>query len=106
MNSIERITAALNHQESDRVPAYPFLVGITRKLVGASYEKWSTDAETCANAYSKAVREYDRDCVVSLIDLSIECTTWGQGLIFSEQDAAHLSIRQVKRLAWEEGILV
>ena len=89
MNSIERITAALNHQEADRVPAYPILAGVTRKLVGASYEKWSTDAETCANAYIKAVRKYDLDCVVSLIDLSIECTAWGQELIFSEQDAAH-----------------
>ena len=89
MNSIERITAVLNHQEADRVPAYPILAGVTRKLVGASYEKWSTDAETCANAYIKAVRKYDLDCVVSLIDLSIECTAWGQELIFSEQDAAH-----------------
>ena len=29
MNSIERITAALNHQEADRVPAYPILAGVT-----------------------------------------------------------------------------
>ena len=56
MNSYERVSMALNHQEPDRVPVYPILAGVTRKLVGASYEKWSTDAETCANAYLEAVR--------------------------------------------------
>ena len=39
MNSYERVVSALNHQEADRVPAYPILAGVTRKLVGASYEK-------------------------------------------------------------------
>ena len=38
MNSYERVVTALNHQEPDRVPVYPILAGITRKLVGASYE--------------------------------------------------------------------
>lgn len=89
MNSYERVTAALNHQEADRVPVYPILSGITRKLVGATYEKWSTDAETCAKAFLESTRQFDIDCVVTLIDLSIECDAWGQELVFSEQDAAH-----------------
>lgn len=89
MNSYERVVAALNHQTPDRVPVYPILAGVTRKLVGASYEKWSTDAETCANAYLAAARQFDLDCIVTLIDLSVECDAWGQKLIFSEEDAAH-----------------
>lgn len=93
MNSYERVSMALNHQEPDRVPVYPILAGVTRKLVGASYEKWSTDAETCANAYLEAVRRFDLDCVVTLIDLSVECDAWGQELVFSELDAAHPNYR-------------
>lgn len=73
MNSYERVVAALNHQTPDRVPVYPILAGVTRKLVGVSYEQWSTDAETCANAYLAAARQFDLDCIVTLIDLSVEC---------------------------------
>ena len=51
MNSYERVVAALNHQEPDRVPVYPILSGITRKLVNASYKEWSTNAEVCAKAF-------------------------------------------------------
>lgn len=89
MNSYERVVAALNHQEADRVPVYPILSGVTRKLVGATYEEWSTNAEICANAFLEATRQFDIDCVVTLIDLSVECDAWGQELVFSEQDAAH-----------------
>ena len=48
MNSYERVAAALRLEKPDRVPVYPILAGVNRKLIGASYEKWSTDAETCA----------------------------------------------------------
>lgn len=89
MTSYERVAAALNHQEADRVPVYPILSGITRKLVGATYEEWSTNAEICANAFLESTRQFDIDCVVTLIDLSVECDAWGQELVFSEQDAAH-----------------
>lgn len=89
MNSYEREVKALNHEEADRVPVYPILSGVTRKLVGASYEKWSTDAETCASAFLESTRRFDIDCVVTLIDLSVECDAWGQKLIFAENDAAH-----------------
>ena len=37
MNAYERVSAALAHKEADRVPVYPILSGITRKLVGADY---------------------------------------------------------------------
>ena len=34
---------------------------------------WSQDAEVCANAYLKCAEEFDIDCIVTLIDLSVEC---------------------------------
>lgn len=89
MNSMERVVAALSHQEADRVPVYPILAGITRKLVNASYEQWATDADTCAAGFIESTKQFDIDCIVTLIDLSVECDAWGQKLIFHEEDAAH-----------------
>lgn len=89
MNSYERVAAALSHKETDRVPVYPILSGITRKLVGATYKQWSTDAKVCADAFIKSTEQFDIDCVVTLIDLSVECDAWGQKLIFPENEAAH-----------------
>lgn len=89
MNSIERISALLSHKPADRVPVYPILCGINRKLVNASYPEWSTNAEVCANGFLKTVEEFDIDCVVTLIDLSVECDAWGQRIIYPENEAAH-----------------
>lgn len=89
MNSMERVAAALQHREADRVPVYPIISGASRRLVGASYKDWSTDAEICSRAFLKAREEFGLDCIVTLIDLSIECTAWGQKLIFPEDEAAH-----------------
>ena len=89
MNSFERMTAALNHQEPDRVPVYPILSGVTRHLVGADYPTWSNDADVCAKAFIKSAEEFDIDCIIALIDLSVECDAWGQKIIFPENEAAH-----------------
>ena len=89
MNALERMQAVLSHQVPDRIPAYPILSGVSRNLVGATYEEWSTDADVCARGLIKAAEDYDLDCVVSLVDLSIEAEAWGQPLIFPENEAAH-----------------
>jgi uroporphyrinogen decarboxylase len=89
MKPIERVTAALQHKEPDRVPVYPILSGVTRKLIGATYEKWSTDAETCADALIKAQETFDLDCIVTLIDLSLEADAWNLATIFPSNEAAH-----------------
>lgn len=89
MNSFERVAAALSHKEADRVPVYPILSGITRKLVNADYPTWSTDADVCASAFLKSAEEFDIDCIVSLVDLSVECDAWGQKIIYPENEAAH-----------------
>lgn len=89
MNATERVSAMLTHKETDRTPVFPILSGVTRKLVGATYEEWATNADVCAEAFYKAVKEFDLDGIVTLIDLSVECDAWGQELIFHENDAPH-----------------
>lgn len=89
MTHMERVLCAMSHKEPDYVPVYPILSGVTRKLVGASYYEWANDADICSKALIKAAEEYDQDCIVTLIDLSVECDAWGQKLIYPENMAAH-----------------
>ena len=89
MNSIERVVTAISQKEPDYVPVYPILSGVTRQLVNADYKTWSTDADVCTAAFVKAAQEFDIDCLVTLVDLSIECDAWGQELIYPENEAAH-----------------
>ncbi|MCC8141550.1 MAG: uroporphyrinogen decarboxylase family protein [Lachnospiraceae bacterium] len=95
MNSMERVVMTLNHQEADRVPVYPIIAGAARRLVNASYEDWSKDADICAESMILAQKEFDLDCIVTLIDLSIECTAWGQELIYPADEAAHPNYKNV-----------
>lgn len=89
MTSYERVAAALSHKEADRLPVYPILSGCNRRLVGASYKQWANDAQLCAESYLKAAELFELDCIVTLIDLSVECEAWGQELIYPENEAAH-----------------
>ena len=92
MKPIERVVAALNHKQADRVPVYPLLNGVGRSLVGADYKKWATDAEICAEAYIKVTDEIEPDCICTLTDLSVEAGDFGQKIIYPETEAAHPDI--------------
>lgn len=89
MNSMERVVKTLSHQEADRVPVYPIISGASRRLIDVNYKEWSNDADLCAKALLKAREEFDLDCIVTLIDLSVECDAWGQELVYPENEAAH-----------------
>lgn len=89
MTSLERIATILAHREADRVPVYPLLNGISRKLIGIDYKTWSTDAEKCAQAYLAVTKKYDLDIICTLTDLSVEAADFGQAIIFPENEAAH-----------------
>lgn len=89
MNSMERVITILQHKEPDRVPVYPILSGASRRLLNVSYKEWSTDADICSKSLLEARKKFDLDCIVTLIDLSIECDAWGQELIYSPDEAAH-----------------
>ena len=82
MTHMERVLCAMRNEEPDYVPVYPILSGVTRKLVDATYYDWANDADICSKALIKAAEEFDQDCIVTLIDLSVECDAWGQKLVF------------------------
>jgi uroporphyrinogen decarboxylase len=89
MNSLERVGTILQHREADRVPVYPILSGVTRKLTGISYKDWATKAECTAEALIKASEEFELDVICTLTDLSVEAADFGQKIIYPEDEAAH-----------------
>ncbi len=89
MRPIERVSLTLQHQEPDRVPVYPLLCGVSRKLVGASYPKWSLDMDVCGEAYERVTEQFNLDIICTLIDLSVEAADFGQKIIYPENEAAH-----------------
>ncbi len=89
MNSLERVGLTLQFKEADRIPVYPIVSGVSRKLVDASYKSWATDADVCAEALMKITEELDLDIICTLTDLSVEAADFGANLIFPENEAAH-----------------
>jgi uroporphyrinogen decarboxylase len=89
VKAIERVMMTLQHQEPDRVPVYPFMSGISRSLVGASYPRWATDADVAAEAFIRVTDELDLDMICTLVDLSVEAADFGQKVIFPENEAPH-----------------
>lgn len=92
MKPIERVVLTLQHKEADRIPVYPLLNGVSRKLVNAPYPTWSTDMDVCAEAYEKVTDLFNLDIICTLIDLSVEAADFGQKVIYPENEAAHPDI--------------
>lgn len=88
MNSLERVTMAINHQEPDRVPVYPLINSISRNYLGIDYAEWTQDPHKCAQAIIKATDECDVDVICTLVDLSIEAADWGMAMKYPKDKAA------------------
>ncbi len=90
MRPIERVSLTLQHKEADRVPVYPLLCGVSRKLVNASYPEWSLDMDVCGEAYERVTEQFNLDIICTLIDLSVEAADFGQkNHLPPENEAAH-----------------
>ncbi len=89
MTALERVSLTLQHKEADRVPLYPLLNGVGRRLVGADYPTWSTDMQVCGDAYEAVTDKFDLDVICTLIDLSVEAADFGQTLVYPKNEAAH-----------------
>lgn len=92
MSPRERVSAALQHQCPDRVPVYPILSGVSRKLINASYFDWATNADICAEALIKVTDDFGLDCICTLTDLSVEASDFGQKIFYPKNEAAHPDI--------------
>lgn len=88
MNSLQRVSKILNHEEADRVPVYPLINSVSRKALDISYEEWSKNPELCAQAILKTTEELDLDIICTLVDLSVEAADFGQEILYFEDKAA------------------
>ena len=89
MNSLKRVSLALNHKEADRIPVYPLINSISRNYTGIDYATWSLDANLCAKSIIKATDYLNVDVVCSLVDLSVEAADFGQQILYPKDRAAH-----------------
>lgn len=88
MNSLQRVSTILNHQEADRIPVYPLVNSVSRKSLGITYEEWTKDIDKCAEAILRTTEELDLDVLCTLVDLSVEAADFGQELLYFEDKAA------------------
>lgn len=89
MNSLERVVLTLQHKEADRVPIYPLLNSVARKVINATYADLALDPEICARAYIKLTEDYDLDVICTLTDLSVEASDFGAKIIYEDEEAAY-----------------
>lgn len=88
MNSLERVTKTINHEEADRVPVYPLINSISMKYMGLNYSEWTQDPVKCAECIIKATDELDVDVICTLVDLSVEAADWGMAMKYPKDKAA------------------
>lgn len=88
MNSLERVNLTLQHKLADRVPVYPIINSVSRKVLGITYEEWTKNVDLCAEAIIKTTDALDVDVITTLVDLSVEAADWGQELLYFDDKAA------------------
>jgi uroporphyrinogen decarboxylase len=89
MTSIERCVAAVQFKEADRVPCVPIICGASRRVYGISYAEWAQDPELCAKSWIQSQQLFGYDAFVTLTDLSVECSDFGQEVIYPADDTPH-----------------
>ena len=89
MTSLERVAAALQHKEADRVPAAPLVCGAARRVYGVTYAEWAQDGELAAKCMLQAQELIGFDGMLTLVDLSVEAADLGQEMVFPMEDTPH-----------------
>ena len=80
MNSLERITATINFQDTDRVPVIAQVFGHAATLAGVAVDDYVRDGETLARCQLNALKQYGYDAVFSVMDVSVETEAVGSVL--------------------------
>lgn len=91
MSGLERVTAALRHEEADRVPVAPLVCGASHRVAGLSYEEWARggNVEAMVRGHVDTIKLLEHDSVVTLIDLSVEAEAFGAEIVYPEMNTPH-----------------
>jgi uroporphyrinogen decarboxylase len=77
MNSLDRVMAAVNFQQTDRVPVIAQVFGHAGVLAGAAIDDYVRDGEILARSQLQAWRHYGYDAVFSVMDVNVETEALG-----------------------------
>jgi len=89
MTPLERVDTVLQGGIPDRVPAAPLICGASRRVYGCTYSEWSQDSELMAKSMIQAQELIGFDCILGLVDVSVEAADLGQKVLFPIEDTAH-----------------
>ena len=89
VTSFERIMAAMMFQEADRVPAVPLVLGVSRRVLGVSFQEWSLNPEIAARAFLQTQELFGYDALFAAQDLSVEAADFGAKMVYPLEDVAH-----------------
>jgi len=80
MNSLERIAATIQFQETDRVPVIAQVFGHAARLSGVPLDDYVCEGETLARCQLRALYRYSYDAVFSVMDANVETEAAGSVL--------------------------
>ena len=86
MNSLERVSAAVNFRQTDRVPVIAQVFGHAAMLAGVPLDDYVRDGETLAKCQLKALKHYGYDAVFSVMDVSVETEAAGSVLRYPKDN--------------------
>jgi uroporphyrinogen decarboxylase len=89
LTSLERMLTTIRHKTPDRVPVAPLANAVSRRILGVSFPEYSKSAEKAADVLTASVEFLGADFVVTLLDLSVEASDFGQEVLFPENSTAH-----------------
>ncbi len=82
MNSLERIKAALNFKQPDRVPVIAQVFGHAAILAGVALGDYARNGELLARCQLQALQFYGYDAVFALMDANVETEATGSILTY------------------------
>ncbi|MGI6471501.1 MAG: uroporphyrinogen decarboxylase family protein [Candidatus Methanomethylophilaceae archaeon] len=89
MTHTERVTASLNNEKVDRLPAYPIACGVLRKFLGngdITYKEWCDSPEYFAKSFLLGQKKFGFDLAIGLMDLSVMAGDLGAGVRMDEEN--------------------
>jgi len=89
LTSLERVVLSLQFKETDRPAVAPLVCGASHRVLGTTYDKWSTDSDLATRSLLDAQEIIGHDAFLTLVDLSIEAADFGQEIIFPKNSTAY-----------------
>ncbi len=90
MTSRQRVMAALNHQEPDRVPFVPFAMTFSARFAGIPFKSYVSDAAALAEAEVRTARAFGWDAAIVSTDVGAYASAFGADVHMPEDDVPRL----------------